>query len=184
MPDPGGSGRAIDLAPVTDARLPMLVAAALAGAAADDVTPPVTPGPAWTEERVEWLRAFHRDRRAGLAGPRQESTWAVVDVGDDAGPEGGQVLGGVRLQRTGDPQVLETGIWLVRDARGRSVGRQALQLVLERARDAEAVSVQAETTAGNAAAIGLLRSLGAVVTVDGDVVRAEITLRRSDPGPR
>ena len=184
MPDPGGSGRAIDLAPVTDARLPLLVAAALAGAAADDVTPPVTPGPAWTEERVEWLRAFHRDRRAGLAGPRQESTWAVVDVGDDAGPEGGQVVGGVRLQRTGDPQVLETGIWLVRDARGRSVGRQALQLVLERARDAEAVSVRAETTAGNAAAIGLLRSLGAVVTVDGDVVRAEITLRRSDPGPR
>ncbi len=182
MADPRGPDRTIALAAVTGARLPLLVAAALAGAAADEVTPPITPGPAWTEERVEWLRAFHRDRRAGLAGPRQESTWAVVEVGD-VGPEGGQVVGGVRLRRTGDPRVLETGIWLVRDARGRSVGRQALQLVLERARDTGAVSVRAETTAGNAAAIGLLRSLGAVVTVDGDVARAEITLRSSDPPP-
>ena len=174
----------IDLAPVTEARLPLLVAAALAGAAADDVTPPVSPGPQWTGERVEWLQAFHRDRREGLAGPGQESTWAVVDVGDDSGPEGGQVVGGVRLQRTSDPQVLETGIWLVRDARGRGVGRQALQLVLERARQVGAATVRARTTAGNKGALGLLRSLGAVVTADGDVVRAEIPLQRADPGPR
>jgi RimJ/RimL family protein N-acetyltransferase len=174
----------IDLAPVTEARLPLLVAAALAGAAADDVTPPVSPGPEWTGERVEWLRAFHRDRREGLAGPRQESTWAVVDVGDDAGPEDGRVVGGVRLQRTDDPSVLETGIWLVRDARSRGVGRQSLQLVLERARYAGAATVRADTTVGNAAALGVLRSLGAVVTVDGEVVRAEIPLWTPDPGPR
>jgi RimJ/RimL family protein N-acetyltransferase len=173
----------IDLAPVTEARLPLLVAAALAGAAADDVTPPVSPGTEWTGERVEWLRAFHRDRREGLAGPRQESTWAVVDVGDDAGPEGGRVVGGVRLQRTSDPEVLETGVWLVRDAQGRGVGRQSLQLVLERARHVGAATVRARTTAGNTAALGLLRSLGAVLTADGDVVRAEIPLQDADPGP-
>ena len=40
-----------------------------------------------------------------------------------------------------------------------------------------------ETTAGNAAAVALLRSLGAVVTVDGDVVRAEIPLPGLDAGP-
>ena len=62
-------------------------------------------------------------------------------------------MGGVRLRRTGDPQILE------------------------RAHEAGARTVRADTTAGKAAAVGLLRELGAVVTVDGDPVRAEIPLR-------
>lgn len=172
----------VELRAVTEATLSRLVAAALQGAAADEVTPPVTPGPAWTEERVEWLRVFHRDRRPGLDGPWHEATWAVVDSDADAQDRDGQVVGGVRLRRTADPHVLETGIWLVREARGRRLGRHAVLLVLDRAREAGATVVRAETTAGNTAAVGLLRSLGAVVTVDDDVVRAELPLSRSGPG--
>lgn len=57
------------LVPVDDAVLEQLVDAAVSDAAADDVTPPLTPGPAWSAERVAWLRAFHRSG---------ERTWAVV----------------------------------------------------------------------------------------------------------
>ena len=183
MADPGHPRETVELRPVTEARLGLLVAAALEGAAADEVTPPVTPGPAWTEERVAWLRAFHRDRRGGVAGPGRESTWAVLVHDEGAGPERGRVVGGVRLRRTGDPQVLDTGIWLVRDARGQRIGTRAVRLVLERAHEAGARTVRADTTAGNAAAVGLLRRLGAVLTVDGDEVRAVIPVRRSGAGP-
>ena len=170
----------VELRPLTETTLSWLVEAALLGADADEVTPPLTPGPAWTEERIAWLRSFHRDRRWGLDGPEHEATWAVVDVGADADREGGTVVGGVRLRRTGDPRVLETGIWLVREARGKGLGRRAVQAVLERARDAGAGSVVAETTPGNVAALGLLRSLGAALAADGHVVRAE--LRLVEPG--
>ncbi|MDT0276956.1 GNAT family N-acetyltransferase [Blastococcus goldschmidtiae] len=168
----------VDLVPVTEARLARLVAAALDGAAADEVTP----GQRWTPERVEWLRGFHRDRRRGLDGPHQEATWAVVEVrGESRDDE--HVVGSARLRRSGDAGVVETGLWLVRDARGRGVGRQVLHLVLERAREAGATTVRAETTAGNAAAVGVLRSSGAVVTVDGDVAQAEIPLSGPAVGP-
>jgi RimJ/RimL family protein N-acetyltransferase len=170
-----GSPVGVDLAPVTEARLSRLVAAALDGAAPDEVTPPVTPGERWTPERVEWLRAFHRDRRQGLDGPAREATWVVVEVVGQ-GAEGERVVGSVRLRRTGDPGVLETGIWLVRDARGRGVGRWALQQVLERAREAGATAVRADTTVGNAGARAVLAALGFAATVEGEQVRAELPL--------
>ena len=132
---------------------------------------------------MEWLRAFHRDRRRGLAGPGREATWAVVEVDDGADPDDGRVVGGVRLRRTDDPEVLEIGIWLARDARGRGVGAQAMRLVLDRARQAGARTVRAETATTNASAVALLRTLGAVVTVDGDAVRAEIPLAGPDAAP-
>ncbi|RBY79439.1 N-acetyltransferase [Blastococcus sp. TF02-09] len=165
----------VDLAPVTETRLALLVAAALDGATPDEVTPPVTPGERWTPERIEWLHAFHRDRRAGLDGPAREATWAVVEVTGD-GPQGSRVVGGVRLRRTGEPGELETGIWLVRGARGRGVGRRALEQVLARSREAGAVSVVAETTSSNGGAVALLRSLGFVTATEGDRVRGELAL--------
>ncbi len=170
--------RRVDLVPVTEARLDLLVSAALAGAAPDDVTPPVTPGERWTPDRVAWLRAFHRDRRRGLDGPAHEATWAVVEV-TGAGPEAQRVVGSVRLRSAGAPGSFDTGIWLVRDARRRRLGAQAVRLVLERAREAGAGTVRAETTSGNAAAVSLLRSLGFTAEVDdGGRVRAVLVLRR------
>ncbi len=170
-----GSPVGIDLAPVTEARLSRLVAAALDGAAPDEVTPPVTPGERWTPERIEWLRAFHRDRRSGLDGPAREATWVVVEIRGE-GAEAERAVGGVRLRRTDEPRELEAGIWLVRDARGRGIGRSAMRLLLERAREAGATTVRAETVGGNPGAVSLLRALGFTATVDGERVRAELAL--------
>ncbi|RBY85810.1 N-acetyltransferase [Blastococcus sp. TF02A-30] len=147
------------------------MAAALDGAAADEVTPAVTPGEGWTPERVEWLRAFHRDRRPGLDGPAAEATWAVVEVAGRA-----RVVGGARLRRLAEPGVVEVGLWLARDARGRGLGAEALGLVVDRARAAGARRVVADTAPGNRGALAALRSVGFATRVDREGVRAQLPL--------
>ena len=137
---------------VDEVVLKQLVQAAITDASADEVTPPLTPGAAWTPTRVAWLRRFHRDRRAGLSGPAGEVTWAVLA---DA-----RVVGSVRLKCTDEQGVLETGAWVMRGARGRGVGRAAMLAVLQEAAALGARGVRAETTAGNASALGVLRRLG------------------------
>jgi hypothetical protein len=99
----------IELVPVEVDALARLVAAAISDAAPDEVTAPMA-GDHWGPERIEWLNRFHRDRRPGLDGPLGEATWAVsLD---------GSVVGAVRLERTAERAVLETGIWLTRSAGG------------------------------------------------------------------
>lgn len=132
--------------------LEQLVQVATVDASADEVTPALTAGNCWTARRVAWLRDFHRARRTGLAGPAGEATWAVVV--DE------RVVGSVRLKRTETPGVLETGAWLTRAARGRGVGRAAAAAVLREAAAAGADAVRADTTTGNAAALGVLYRLG------------------------
>ena len=146
------SGTGVELVPVDEDVLERLVAAAVTGAAADEVTPPVTPGEDWSAERVAWLRRWHRDRRAGLDGPLGEETRAVLKAG---GP-----VGAVRLQRTGEPGVLLTGLWLIRTARGHGTGRAALAAVLTRAAELGAGELHADTTAANGPAVAVLRRLG------------------------
>jgi RimJ/RimL family protein N-acetyltransferase len=164
------------LRPVDEATLTRLVGAALADAAPDEVTPPLTPGGNWTPERIRWLERFHVDRRAGLDGPAGEATWAV-DVD-------GAVVGGVRLKRTARPGVLETGVWLTRGARGRGVGSRALAAVLDEAAALGAHEVGAETTRGNEPALAVLRALGFGTAADGDrvVARREIAGTSRAPG--
>ena len=107
----------VELMQIDEGVLARLVAAAMSDAAPDEVTPPMA-GDRWGPERIEWLRRFHRDRRAGLEGPLGEPTWAVsLD---------GTVVGAARLKRTAGPAVLETGIWLTRSARGRGTRRSAI----------------------------------------------------------
>ena len=160
----------IDLVAVDDAVLEDLVQAATTDASADEVTPPLTPGPAWTQPRIAWLRTYHRDRRAGLGGPCAEATWAVVTAE--------QVIGSVRLKRTGQQGVLETGAWLTRSARGRGQGAEVLAAVLKMALESGARAVQAETTAANTSALALLRRFGFALTADqhGPGVRAALWL--------
>jgi RimJ/RimL family protein N-acetyltransferase len=142
----------VALRPVDEDLLESMVQAALSDASADEVTPPLTPGGDWSPERVAWMRALHRGCRAGLDGPAGQATWAVI--------ADGAVVGAVRLKRSDEPGVLETGIWLTRSARGRDVGRRALGAVLELARAAGAGIVRADTAADNLAALALLRRLG------------------------
>ena len=162
----------VSLVPVDEAVLSLLVQTATSGAQADEVTPPLTPG--WTPERTAWLRAYHRDRRGGLGGPCGEATWAVL--------LGGEVVGGARLRWTDKAGVADTGLWLVRSARGAGVGRAALTVVLERAAAAGVRIVRAETAVENRGALAVLWHLGFTL---GDPragrVPAAITLRPAEP---
>lgn len=143
---------AVSLVDVDELTLEWLVNAAISDASANDVTAPVTTGDEWSPARVAWLKDFHRNRRDGLSGPAREITWAIL-VGD-------QVVGSVRLKRTAVPGILETGIWLVRRVRGQGVGQRAMAEVLRTAAALGARGVRVDTTAGNGAALGVLRRLG------------------------
>lgn len=158
------------LVTVDEAMLDDLVEAATTQARADEVTPPLTPGPEWSPERVAWLRAYHRDRRPGIDGPEQEAIWAVV--------VGQQVVGSVRVKRADREGVVETGAWLVRDARGQGIGSAALAAVLQKARNLGATEVRAETTASNTGALETLRRRGFDLSYGEDqAVHAVIRLR-------
>lgn len=161
----GGRAPAVTLVPVDDAVLEDLVIAATGRADADEVTPPGGPAvdglvAGWSPQRVAWLRAFHRDRRAGLEGPAREATWAVLL---DA-----RVVGSVRLASTSSSGTLETGVWLVRDVRGRGVGHTVMDAVLEQAAASGAATVLARTTAGNLGALAVLRRAGFTLTAGAD----------------
>jgi RimJ/RimL family protein N-acetyltransferase len=156
---------------VDELALKQLVQAAVSDASADEVTPPLTAGVEWTPARVEWLERFHRDRRAGFGGAAAESTWAVV--------VGSAVVGSVRLKRTDEQGVLETGVWLTRSSRGRGFAGAAMAAVLREAAALGAQGVRADTTTGNTSALGVLRRLGFDLELaDGDRVRALLLFGR------
>lgn len=156
--------RAVALVDIDEHVLAELVDVATTDAAPNEVTAPLDDGSSWTQARIEWLRALHRDRRRGLDGPLGEATWAIV--------VDGRVAGAIRLKRRTEPDVFETGIWLARGARGSGIATVALRAVLERARAVGASAVRADTTAGNAAALAVLRRLGFELRRAGDDVHA------------
>ena len=158
----------IELIPIDEDVLDRLVAAAVSDAAADEVTPPLTPGADWTPERLEWMRGLHRGARAGLDGPDGQATWAVVAHG--------AVVGAVRLKCSDEPDVLETGIWLTRGARGHGTCRSAMAAVLVQAQALGAREVRADTSRDNAAALSVLRRLGFRTSPAGARVTAVRTL--------
>jgi RimJ/RimL family protein N-acetyltransferase len=159
---------AVELVPIDEDVLERLVAAAVSDAAPDEVTPPLTPGEDWTPERLEWMRDLHRGARAGLDGPDGQATWAVVAHGT--------VVGAVRLKRSDEPGVLETGIWLTRGARGQGTGRSAIAAVLAQAHALGAREVRADTSRDNAAALCVLQHLGFRMSPAGARVTAVRTL--------
>jgi len=140
----------VALVAVDDAVLEQLVEATITDASADEVTPPLTAGPAWTPTRIAWLRDFHRDWRIGPG---------------RTGP-GNHV--GHHCRSAGRPGLLETGVWLTRGIRGRGVGRAAMAAALGEAAALGSTSVRAETTASNADAPTLLERLGFDLTPTDD----------------
>ncbi len=135
--------------------------------------PPVEGPPGWTPERVAAFREFHRARFGGLDGAERTTMFAILI--------GSEVIGMIRLSLLDDPQTAETGIWVGRSYRGQGLAAAALEALVEKAAAAGARTVIAETTPGNAPALGVLRRLGAVLTEDEDKVRASIPVsnRRS-----
>lgn len=142
---------AVRLVDVTEPVLEQLLTVAIQDADPDEVTPPVGSAAGWNSERISWFREYHH-HAAGLDGPARQKSWAISSDGS--------LAGSIRLQRTGTDS-LETGIWLGRSFRGQGIAREALRLVIERAAATGAAVLEAETTAGNAAALALLRSAGA-----------------------
>lgn len=143
---------AVRLVDVDEPMLARLVEVAVADAAADEVTPPLTPGPAWTPERVAWFVDYHRRCRDGLTGAAGEQTWAVV--------EGEQPVGSVRLQRSSQADAAVTGIWLARSARGRGLSSAATDALLRLAPTFGIRVIEAETSEHNAPALALLAARG------------------------
>jgi [ribosomal protein S5]-alanine N-acetyltransferase len=160
--------RDVELVFVDEEVLDKLVTVATTDAAPDEVTPPL--GEGWTPDRLEWLRAFHRQRRRGFAEGNEETAAIRVD---------GRIVGAVRLHRSSPHalDVLEWGIWLAASWRGRGLSVAVLRLVVERAAAIGAARLVARTTSGNAPAIATLRRAGAVIRHgDDDSVHAEILL--------
>jgi RimJ/RimL family protein N-acetyltransferase len=146
----------VELVDVDEGVLEHLVDVATTDAAADEVTPPVTDGPAWTAERIAWLKEFHRLHRDGRAG---QSVWAVlVD---------GAVAGQVRLRHLPEDGAGEIGLWLRRSVRGRGVGSAVVRAVLDQAVALGLVRVTAETTTNNVLARRLLDRAGFTVVPGG-----------------
>lgn len=158
----------VRLADVDEPMLEQLLALARSDASADEVTPPLGNGPGWNTDRIDWFRAYHRSAAAGLDGPAQEKSWAILYAGSPAGS--------IRLQRSAEGTA-ETGIWLGRGFRGQRVGAAALGLVLAEARRAGLGQVVAHTAAGNIRAQRLLAAAGALMTRDdGGAVSAVVVL--------
>ena len=141
----------VELVDVSEPVLEQLLTVAIQDADADEVTPPLGSASGWNSERISWFREYHH-AAVGLSGPAQQKSWAISSDGE--------LAGSIRLKRTGADS-LETGIWLGRSFRGHGIARVALRLVMERAASSGAAVLEAETTAGNAAALVLLRSAGA-----------------------
>lgn len=161
----------VRLLPVDDDVLERLLATAVRDAEPAEVMPPVAGPAGWTAERQDAFRAFHRERRDGLAGDAHEITFAVA--------ADGQIVGSARLERK-TPSVLEAGLWLGRSARGHGIGTTVMPILIEEASKAGAVTVVAETTTVNLAARGVLGHSGGRLSVEQGAgrVRAEIHLAR------
>lgn len=125
------------------------LAVAVEDAAPEEVMPPVAGPPGWTLERREAFRNWHRARRAGLAGPLHESTFAVI--------HDGKIVGSARLALRDSHGVLETSMWLARSWRGHRIGTAALRILLHEAARAGERAVVADTKAHHTAALAALR---------------------------
>lgn len=71
----------IALVPVDEAVLAALLLVAEQDADADEVTPPASDGPGWTDGRRAWFRAWHRARRTGLDGENPPAQAALRRAG-------------------------------------------------------------------------------------------------------
>ena len=158
----------VRLTPVDERLLPPLLSVAVAETTPDEVMPPVAAPPGWSDARRVAFCNFYRSHHRGLRGPTRTLIFAILCDGD--------VVGMIRMARCDDTDTLETGMWLAKSARGHGVGVAALRLLLGEAALAGARRLIAHTTAGNVAAIDVLRRCGAVLTVDGPEIHAEFPL--------
>ena len=167
--------RVVRLTPLDEQLLQPLLSVAVAETTPDQVMPPVEAPPGWSEARRVAFCNFYRSHHQGLRGPTRTLMFAILCDGD--------VVGMIRLARRDETDTMETGMWLGKSARGQGVGVAALRLLLSEAALAGARRLIAQTTTANGAAIGMLRRCGAVFSVDGPEVHAEIQIVKASSRP-
>jgi RimJ/RimL family protein N-acetyltransferase len=160
---------------VDDGVLQGLLTTAIADADPAEVMTPGGGPPGWTAQCQEAFRVFRRARRDDLADPPGEVTFAVA--------ADGKIAGSARLGCKDHPAVLEAGLWLARSARGRGIGTVILHALADEAVKAGAVTVTAETTATNPAALAVLCCRGSLITVNEDSGRVHAGLRLAQLPP-
>ncbi|MCE3553277.1 GNAT family N-acetyltransferase [Pseudonocardia sp. RS11V-5] len=152
----------VTLRALDEPTLVALLDAAVAGAEPAEVMPPVSGAAGWSDAARAAFLTFHRRRSVGAVAP-VERTWAILE----SDGRGETVVGAGRLEPVADG--LEVGIWLARGARGRGVGRAAVRELVALAGGRPVV---AATTDDNAAAVAVLRGLGAVLVESEGAVHA------------
>ena len=163
----------VELRVIDEDLLEPLLAAAMAGAQPQQVMRDADGATEWEPAHLDAFRAFHRAHYGGLDDPHRTTMFAILP--------GGRIIGMIRMSRTDDPGAIQAGMWLARSARGRGLGTAALRAMMAEAALTGAHSVIADTTADNAAALGMLGHLGAEITGDPGSPRrdARITLGAS-----
>jgi RimJ/RimL family protein N-acetyltransferase len=159
--------RQIELRQLDSAGLRELLAMAVEETEPDETMPPMVGAPGWTPMRQAAFLGFFEPMLAGLTGPKRTIIYGIMIDRLTAGF--------IRLSLTDQAGVGETGIWLGRTWRGLGAGSAALGLLVQEAKRAGLHTLIADTTPGNAAAIGALRKLGATLR-QGDKIYAQISI--------
>ncbi len=133
----------------------------------DETMPPMVGAPGWTPMRQAAFLGFFEPMLAGLEGPKRTIIYGIkID---------GLLAGFIRMKLTDRAGVVETGLWIGRTWRGLGAGTAALRELVKEAARLRMHTVIADTTAGNMAAIGALRRIGATLR-EGDKIYAEISI--------
>lgn len=136
---------------------------AVADADPSEVMPPMDGPPGWTPQRQRGFVEFFTPM---LDAPDITIYGILVD---------GEMAGFIRLKRL-DEHTGETGIWLGRSWRGRSLATAALGELLKAASEKGLTRVVADTLPTNKAAQGLLRAHGARLREEAGKIYAEMAI--------
>lgn len=129
-------------------------------------------GYASLSDRSKWFRLLHsvphlsEEMAARLCAPDPKTEFAVVIEG--SGPLAGELIGGARVGDMGSGKAAEFAVTLRDEVQGRGLARQALETVVEVAREAGCASVWGTISAQNTLMLGLARRAGFTIRRDPD----------------
>src|SRR5690606_41427941 len=132
------------LRPLDESLLSDLLELAVSSATPEEVMPPVSGPPGWTESRRRAFVEFHRARFNGFAGPEATVMYGILT--NDG------IAGIVRLAQTSVPGEYETGMWLGRRYRGQGLSSSAVPALPAPAQEHLAPPDVADPTAAHPAA--------------------------------
>ena len=123
-------------------------------------------------DRSKWFRLLHllphlsEEMVSRLCTPDPITEFAIVIESNGALP--GELVGGARLGDMGPGKAAEFAVTLRDEVQGLGLARQALETVVEVAREAGCASVWGTISAQNTAMLGLARRVGFTIRRDPD----------------